>query len=197
MGLRGYSMLLILLSFITPQICQEIKGLWYYEWLHDSISDCTKRLIKELFVLDFIKQLCSPHVLVTELYNQIWKSFCFLFNLDASGGKPTTQAFSHSRGKCTHMRTTSKSQMGGILPTETFVARWHGRGLGWTNSIKREVFADSLTKVHVAFALPEERLGVILPLPMRPWGIAKLSIHSFHSDEWGLSRCLAERGREE
>lgn len=51
------------------------------------------------------------------------------------------------------------------------------------NSIKGEVFADRLTKVHVAFPLTEERLGTIPPEQTRPWGITQLSIHTFHGDE--------------
>lgn len=69
-------------------------------------------------------------------------------------------------------------------------------GEGWTNSIEREVLADRLTKVHVAFPFRGERLGTTPPQQTRPWGITQLSIHSFHSDEWGLSRRLAENWRE-
>lgn len=69
-------------------------------------------------------------------------------------------------------------------------------GEGWTNSIEREVLADRLTKVHVAFPFTGERLGTTPPQQTRPWGITQLSIRSFHSDEWGLSRCLAENWRE-
>lgn len=80
---------------------------------------------------------------------------------------------------------------------ETFLASWHSSRLGQANCIKREVFADSLTKGYVAFILPEKWLAIAAPLPMRPLGIAGISIHRFHCDEWGLSRCLAERVGEE
>lgn len=73
---------------------------------------------------------------------------------------------------------------------------WDGRGEVWTNSIEREVLADRLTKVLIAFSLIGERLGTIPPQQTRPWGITQLSIRSFHSDEWGLSRCFAENWRE-
>lgn len=136
--------------------------LWYYEWWNDLLSLETW-LIRRYMGLILLNSYVA-HIADSILWPSSLKAIVSYLH--------TPCPFGHHTGKSIHLWEPHQGTRRGFLQNETVEASWHCRRLGEQTCSKREVFADSLTKVHVAFALPAERLGVIQPLPMRPWGIA-------------------------
>lgn len=144
--------------------------LWYYEWWNDllSLETWLIRRYMGLILLNSYVAHIADSILWPSSLKAIVSYLCWI-PLEANiphALSATTQA------KVFICENHIKAPVGVFFKMKQW--RPADTAEGWVEQTcsKREVFADSLTKVHVAFALPAERLGVIQPLPMRPWGIA-------------------------